>query len=108
MDRYRSMGVRELVVFNFDAKPGKRLRVFDRVRGDLVERVVARETTPSVVLSDALGARCDWVLAPAAPLPIALRLTNGGALVPTAGESERTASARVAELEREAVRLKRR
>jgi hypothetical protein len=48
--RYRTLGVRELVVFNFSAREGKRLQVYDRVRGDLVERFVARR----------LPKRSDW------------------------------------------------
>lgn len=96
--RYRALGVRELVVFNFDAAAGKRLRVYDRVRGDLVERAVLRETTPCLLLGELLGRRYDWVIAPADELPVALRL-KGKRLVPTAAERE-------AELER-ALRRKR-
>lgn len=48
--RYRALGVRELVCFNLDAKPGKRLRVWDRLEHDLVERVVTNERTPCLVL----------------------------------------------------------
>lgn len=84
--RYRSLGVRELVVFNFDAKTGKRLRVFDRLRGALLERVVARETTPCIVLSELLGERVDWVLAPANELSIALRAKIEARVVPTMAE----------------------
>jgi hypothetical protein len=48
--RYRTLGVRELVVFNVDATPGERLRVWDRLEHDLVERVVTGDTTPCVTL----------------------------------------------------------
>jgi hypothetical protein len=48
--RYRTLGVRELVVFNVDAAPGERLRVWDRLEHDLVERVVTGDTTPCVTL----------------------------------------------------------
>jgi Uma2 family endonuclease len=83
--RYRALGVRELVVFNFDAR-GKRLRVYDRVHDDLVERVVVRESTPCVALAELLGQRCDWTIAPADDLPAALRLMKGKRLVPTEAE----------------------
>lgn len=48
--RYHALGVRELVVFNVDAKPGKRLRVWDRIEQDFVERVVTGEETPCLTL----------------------------------------------------------
>jgi hypothetical protein len=48
--RYQALGVRELVVFNVDAKPGKRLRVWDRIQQDFVERLVVGEKTPCVTL----------------------------------------------------------
>ncbi|HSO39843.1 MAG TPA: hypothetical protein VLT33_45260 [Labilithrix sp.] len=41
--RYRALGVRELVTFHVDAPPGQRLRVWDRLEHDLVERVVEGE-----------------------------------------------------------------
>jgi hypothetical protein len=48
--RYHALGVRELVVFHVDATPGERLRVWDRIDNDLVERVVIDETTPCLAL----------------------------------------------------------
>ncbi len=48
--RYRALGVRELVVFHADGKPGRRLRVWDRIDQDLVERVVEDERTPCLTL----------------------------------------------------------
>lgn len=48
--RYRALGVQELVVYHADGKPGSRLRVWDRIDGDLVERVVEGERTPCVML----------------------------------------------------------
>ncbi len=44
--RYRAMGLPELVAFDPDAPRGERLRAWDRVDGDLVERVVEHERTP--------------------------------------------------------------
>jgi len=96
--RYRALGVRELVVFNFDAR-AKRMRVYDRVRDDLVERVVVRESTPCVVLTALLGQHCEWVIAPADELPSALRLMKGKRLVPTEAEQ-------LAQVEREVAKLK--
>lgn len=96
--RYRALGVRELVVFDFDASRGKRLRVYDRIAGDLVERVVAAERTPSVVLSDVLGSRYDWRVARADELPVALRLESSGGVVPTFAEEARLAKEREREL----------
>ncbi|HVH45277.1 MAG TPA: Uma2 family endonuclease, partial [Labilithrix sp.] len=48
--RYHALGVRELVCINVDAKAGKRLRVWDRIDQDLVERVVTHDRTPCLVL----------------------------------------------------------
>jgi len=85
MKRYHALGTSELVVFDTEAPVGTRLRAFDRVRGDLVERVVDKETTPCLTLTRHSGARVDWLLAPspADGLDLSLRLTRDGALVPT-------------------------
>ena len=48
--RYRQLGVNELAFCNLDAAPGKRLRVWDRLEGDLVERVVEDDRTPCLTL----------------------------------------------------------
>jgi hypothetical protein len=48
--RYHALGVRELVTFHVDAPPGERLRVWDRLEQDLVERVVTDDRTPCVTL----------------------------------------------------------
>ncbi len=50
IERYHELGVRELVVFNVDAEPGERLRVWDRIEGDFVERLVEDERTWCAVL----------------------------------------------------------
>jgi hypothetical protein len=119
MERYRSLGVEELVLFDTDAPIGKRLRVFDRIEGDLVERLVEGETTPSVVLS-VLGTPVSFVVAPAPVVGDALRLQRHGELVlvdaeerdvatkqrDVANEERDSALRRVAELEREIARLK--
>ncbi len=92
LERYHELGVRELVCFDVDGRAGERLRVWDLIQGDLVERVVEGESTPCLVLSHALGASMAWTVAPFAGFPAALRLTRDGALVATA-EEERDATA---------------
>ena len=47
---YRDLGVRELVRFDAAAEVGQRLRVWDRVADDLVERVLDGEAAESFVL----------------------------------------------------------
>jgi Uma2 family endonuclease len=75
MERYHALGVRELVAFDADAPPGKRLRAWDRMENDLVERAVEKETTPCLTLG------LHWVVVPSkAPsgedLAAALRLAR--------------------------------
>lgn len=48
--RYHELGVRELVVFDVDQPIGQRLRVWDRINDDLVERIVEEERTPCITL----------------------------------------------------------
>ena len=68
--RYRTLGTRELVLFDHEAKAGQRLRVFDRIEGDFVERVVENDRTPCLTLG------LHWVVAPAPELDVALRLAR--------------------------------
>ena len=106
--RYRALGVSELVVFHVDGEPGSRLRVWDRIDGDLVERTVSGEATPCLTLDVHL------VVAPVDELPACVRLAadpEGRDLFPTDTEARRTAEARlreaakrIAELEIEAAR----
>jgi Uma2 family endonuclease len=114
LGRYRRVGVSELVRFDASASPPGRLRVWDRLDGDLVEREVEGEAALSTVLP------CAWVVAPADDLPVALRLRSAGAdaaLVATRAEARRQeaearrqeraeAGARVAALEAELARLR--
>lgn len=84
--RYRAVGVRELVRFDASAAPGARLRLWERVEHDLVERVVEADRAASGVLELA------WVAAPAEGYEAALRITRGRAeeaLVPTREEARR-------------------
>lgn len=104
-EAYAAMGVNEFVCFDVDAPAEPRgsehgrLRVWDRVDGDFVERVVEGDRTPCVTLSVALGAEIEWTVGPAGPYPVALRLLRDGALVPTPEEALAAANARVRELE---------
>ncbi|HRG99944.1 MAG TPA: hypothetical protein PLR99_27050 [Polyangiaceae bacterium] len=94
LERFAAMGVLEVVTFDADAKVGERIRAWESVKGDLVERVVQSERTYSVVLG-------KWFvvapyLAEGRPalqrLDAALRLADdaeGRALVPTPDELER-------------------
>jgi Uma2 family endonuclease len=71
LGRYRQMGVRELVRFDADASPAEQLRIWDRVDGDLVERVVEG---PGGASCPTLG--LFWVVTPAEGMPTALRLAR--------------------------------
>ena len=104
--KYHELGVSEVVRFDPDAPEGGRLRVWDRLEGDLVERLVETDATPSMVLG------LFWVLVPAEGLTAALRLARdpeGRDLVLTPLETEHRAETqariaaerRVAELEAE-------
>jgi hypothetical protein len=82
-----------VIAFDPDARAGRRLRAWDFVSGDLVERVVEREATPCLTLG-------MWFVV--RPLSIdgttrlALRLARdaeGRGIVPTVAERERAAEA---------------
>jgi hypothetical protein len=103
MERYLALGVRELIAFHVESPEGSRLRAWDRLENDLVERLVEGETTPCLTLRG-----LHWVLAESrAPsgeeLSVALRLARdpaGRELVPTVSE------ARIAAAEAELARLR--
>jgi Uma2 family endonuclease len=67
---YRTIGVKELVRFDPDATEGQRLRVWDRVREDLVERQIGEDRTPCLTLG------VNWVAAPVEDQPVGLRLID--------------------------------
>jgi hypothetical protein len=99
---YRALGVKELVRFDLEAPEGGRLRVWDRIDEDLVERVVEGDRTPCLVLG------LHWVVCANESGPPTLRLAEdpaGQKLVPTELETierERNESRqRIAELEAE-------
>ncbi len=88
--RYRALGVRELVRFDADAPEGERLRVWDRIEEDLVERTVDRDMTPCLTLG------LHWVVVPGEWRGLALRLAEdpeGTRIVPDRVESEQRARA---------------
>ena len=49
--RHGALGVRELITFHVDGEPGQRLRVWDRIEHDLIERVVTGDMTPCLTLA---------------------------------------------------------
>lgn len=100
---YHELGVCELVRFDADAPSGARLRVWERVEGALVERVVEGDRAKSALLG------LTWVTARAEECEIALRIEmDDGSLVPTPTEAEYLAGqsasdrARIAEDARDA------
>ena len=87
LEGYHAMGVHEVVCFDVDAAPGARLRVWDLIDGDMVERVVTEECTSCVALSaSGSGRHFEWLVARADAEPAALRLRCDLALVPTPDE----------------------
>ena len=84
LERYRRLGVRELVSFDRDAEP-PRLRIWDAVDGDLVERQLDELTAPSHCLPG------NWVVVSDATHGQVLRLAHreDGRLFPTPAEHER-------------------
>ncbi len=77
--RYTALGTRELIVFNADRK---RIRAWDRVNDDFVERIVAGDQTPCVTIP-----RHAFVVTPDAKLGHVLRLRDAeGKLIPTDAE----------------------
>jgi hypothetical protein len=83
-ERYRVIGTKELVRFDPQARPGKRLRVWDRIEEDLVERAVIDDATPCIVLG------LHWVVRAIEKAPVALRLAEdpaGVRLVETPAEA---------------------
>jgi len=84
-ERYLQVGVEELVWFDPDRPQGKRLRVWDRVANDLVDRQVKGDRTPCRTLG------LHWVIAASADHPATLRLAEdaeGLRLLPSPVESE--------------------
>jgi len=99
LEQYVQCGVREVVRFDPVAKKG-RLRIWDRIEGDLVERDVS---SPAGHLCDALG--LYWCLTVDPVLGLMLRLSRDSAgleLLPTLEEAQRDAQTRRHQAEAEA------
>ena len=88
--RYHECGVREVVRFDPAAPYGRRLRVWDRVYDDLIERAIFEEKTPCLALG------MDWVVCPVEKEPVGLRLADESGRF-LASSLEHEASAREAE-----------
>jgi Uma2 family endonuclease len=98
--RYHALGVRELVTFHVDAPAGERLRIWDRLEHDLVERAVTGDTSPCVTLGLTL------LVGPVDKYPAGLRLARdaeGHDLVLTLDE-QRVAEVRAREGAEERIR----
>ena len=86
LERFHAMGVAEVVALDPDADAGSRLRAWDLVEGDLVERVVEADATPCLTLG-------LWFVVAPAPLnelAHALRLAEDASarvVVPTSKAS---------------------
>lgn len=101
--RYHELGVRELVRFDPRATEGARLRVWDRIDDDLVERALDRRAGAESAESTILDGY-TWIVAPLgeAEIEAALRLARGAELVPTPGERAEQEAARAAREEQRA------
>jgi Putative restriction endonuclease len=86
LKRFHTIGVQEVIAFDPDGNLGARLRAWDRIEGDLVERKIEGERTPCRTLT------LLFIVAPAPlhNLEAALRLWDPttNALIPTAVEAE--------------------
>jgi Uma2 family endonuclease len=103
--RYHELGVKELVRFDPEAAEGQRVRAWDRVREDLVERQIGGDRTPCLTLG------LNWTVCPVEGEPVGLRLVDdAGRLLEVREEAEargraeeaharQVAEARVRELE---------
>jgi Uma2 family endonuclease len=105
LQRYHELGTKELVRFDPEEAEGHRLRVWDRVDDDLLERVVSADSTPCLTLG------LIWLVRPVDGEPVGLRLVEeDGRLLETREEVEARgraqAEARVRELEAQLARLK--
>jgi Uma2 family endonuclease len=95
---YRELGVKELVRFDPSAREGARLRVWDRLNEDLVERAIAGDRTPCLTLG------LNWIVHPVEDQPVGLRLAddNGRLLEVPEEASERARAEAEARIRTEA------
>jgi hypothetical protein len=81
LSRYHELGVKELLRFDPEEADGRRVRAWDRVRDDLVERQVTGDRTPCVTLG------LTWIVCAVEDEPIGLRLADdAGRLLETREE----------------------
>jgi Uma2 family endonuclease len=86
--RYHELGVKELVRFDPEAPANQRLRAWDRVREDLVERQIEGDRTPCLALG------LNWMVGAAGGEPVGLRLVDDtGRVLPAPEEAEARARA---------------
>lgn len=95
LERYHAAGIEEIVRFDPEEAEGERLRIWDRVDGDLVERVLEGDLSPCWTLGGAFLVQEDEKLGPMLRLS---RDARGEQLWPTPEESHR-AEARAREAE---------
>lgn len=93
LERFLTLGTQEVVAVNLDAPAGQRLRAWDRLDDDLVERVVTNDTTPCLTLD------LHWVIAPADGYPVMLRLARDPAGLELVLSPEERAEARLRDTE---------
>ena len=85
--RYAALGTRELVVFHADGRAGRRVRAWDRVHGNFVERIVSGERTPC--LTPLAGGALGFAVVVDDEVGPALRLVDAqGKLVLTTAERD--------------------
>ncbi|MBV9946050.1 MAG: Uma2 family endonuclease [Myxococcales bacterium] len=83
LTRYHELGVQELVRFDPEATPGARVRAWDRVRGDLVERWIVEDRTPCLTLG------LNWAVQPIGDELVGLRLVDDdGHLLESSDEAQ--------------------
>ena len=105
LGRYHELGVRELVRFDPLGREGERLRAWDRLQEDLVERRVKEDTTPCLLLG------LEWRVLPVENEAVGLRLFDeeGNPIATQLEAVSRAAdghAVRVRELQEEIRRLK--
>jgi Uma2 family endonuclease len=100
LERYRRLGVREVVFFDSEREPPS-LRVWEAVDGDLVERTVDGNVAPSRCLP------ATWIVIPDAECGALLRLSRdaeGQDLLPTPAELQRRTAEELRRSEEERAR----
>ncbi len=92
---YHELGVKELVRFDPEAPEGQRLRIWDRVHEDLVERQIGSDRSPCLTLG------LNWIVCPVQGEPVGLRLVNDAGQLLEAPEEAAEARAQAASRARE-------